>query len=184
MRPSNRTEILQAALRLAQRNGVGAVTLEAVASEAGLSKGGLIYHFPGKEKLLAAVVDHILEGWENSMLDALGVPFPEASTTQKLTAYVRAVSDETLASIGDLAMLVDAAHDDALSARYRRLLERWAPTAPGVLSGDQLLARFAAEGMWLSEAVGVASVDPRARAAFKDRLLRLAEDPTTDKERS
>ena len=42
---SSREKILDAAVQVAIRDGILAMTLDAVAREAGVSKGGLIYHF-------------------------------------------------------------------------------------------------------------------------------------------
>src|SRR5690606_9822070 len=47
-RPSGRTSMIEAAERVARRDGPGAVTVEAVIREAGVSRGGLMYHFPSK----------------------------------------------------------------------------------------------------------------------------------------
>lgn len=46
MRPSKRDTILQAALSVVETDGVTAVTYESVAAASGLTKGGLLYHFP------------------------------------------------------------------------------------------------------------------------------------------
>jgi AcrR family transcriptional regulator len=43
--------------------GIGGLTLDAVALEAGVSKGGLLHHFPTKEKLLEAMVQRIVDRW-------------------------------------------------------------------------------------------------------------------------
>ena len=50
-RPSARRKILEAAAKLADDTGPGSLSLEAVAKEAGISKGGLLYHFPSKAAL-------------------------------------------------------------------------------------------------------------------------------------
>jgi AcrR family transcriptional regulator len=44
------------------------MTLEAVAREADVSKGGLLYHFPSKEALISGMVRRLIEGYR----DALG----------------------------------------------------------------------------------------------------------------
>ena len=49
-------EVLRAAHRVVLRDGVSALTLEAVAREAGRSKGGLLYHFPTKEALIQGLI--------------------------------------------------------------------------------------------------------------------------------
>ena len=46
--------ILEVAREIAAEKGVGQLTLEAVADRAGISKGGLLYHFPGKKELIIA----------------------------------------------------------------------------------------------------------------------------------
>lgn len=49
--------ILEVAREIAAQKGVGQLTLEAVAEKAGISKGGLLYHFPGKKELIIALMD-------------------------------------------------------------------------------------------------------------------------------
>lgn len=53
---TTRDRILDALERLLLDLSAQQATLEAVAAEAGVSKGGLLYHFPTKEAMLAAMV--------------------------------------------------------------------------------------------------------------------------------
>jgi AcrR family transcriptional regulator len=53
------TRILDAAENLIIVRGVTALTLEAAAREAGVSKGGLLYHFASKEALLEALLGRL-----------------------------------------------------------------------------------------------------------------------------
>jgi AcrR family transcriptional regulator len=71
-RPSKRTNILDAALRVAERDGVTGITLDAVAQEAGLTKAGLMYHFPSREALLWGIQEHLIVFWEGAMEAAAG----------------------------------------------------------------------------------------------------------------
>ncbi|HOE96193.1 MAG TPA: TetR/AcrR family transcriptional regulator [Candidatus Sumerlaeota bacterium] len=63
-RVSCRESILAAAETVVIEAGAAHLTLEAVAERAGLSKGGLIYHFPTKESLLEAMVARMAERFE------------------------------------------------------------------------------------------------------------------------
>ncbi len=56
---SVRDRLLNAAERVVARDGVSNMTLEAVAREAGVSKGGLLYHFRSKPTLINAVVERM-----------------------------------------------------------------------------------------------------------------------------
>ncbi|MEU0067864.1 helix-turn-helix domain-containing protein, partial [Streptomyces albidoflavus] len=89
MRTSKRTQILDAAARLVQREGVKSVTFDAVAAEAGLTKGGLLYHFASREELVRAIHQHLADRWEADLVAAAGKPAAEASPAERLAAYAR-----------------------------------------------------------------------------------------------
>ena len=63
-RRSSRNEILEAAERVVRRDGPGGLTIEAVAREARLTKGGVLYNFPSKDALVAALGELALERFE------------------------------------------------------------------------------------------------------------------------
>lgn len=60
-RKNSRQRILDAASQLAQKEGSAHLSLEAVATLAGISKGGLLYNFPNKTALLKALVEQYVE---------------------------------------------------------------------------------------------------------------------------
>ncbi|MDR7193158.1 TetR/AcrR family transcriptional regulator [Luteimonas terrae] len=60
-RSDARARILDAALAVSDRVGAAHLTLDAVAAEAGVSKGGLLYHFASKDLLLKGVVEHHMD---------------------------------------------------------------------------------------------------------------------------
>ena len=53
--------LLDAAIRVVTRDGFAAMTLDAVAKEAGVSKGGLTHHFATKDALITAMLDHFVQ---------------------------------------------------------------------------------------------------------------------------
>lgn len=65
-----RAQLLEAAARLMERDGSQAVSMQAVANEAGVSVGLIYRYFRGKEELLLAVI--------MSVLDALATEVPRA----------------------------------------------------------------------------------------------------------
>jgi AcrR family transcriptional regulator len=56
-----RDRVLDAYETLLIDHGAGAVTLDAVAAEAGVSKGGLLYHFASKDALVSGLLDRLRE---------------------------------------------------------------------------------------------------------------------------
>src|SRR6476659_609770 len=61
---TTRQQILHAAFALIRREGVARLTIEAVAQEAGLSKGGVLYHFKTKESLISAMIASLVERFD------------------------------------------------------------------------------------------------------------------------
>ena len=90
--------ICEAAIQIASRDGLLAMTLENVAREAGITKGGVMYHFPSKEELMRGVLEYFSQQcetmlmrrvvddpeprmrWARCMLDCLFPTTPEQST--------------------------------------------------------------------------------------------------------
>ncbi len=58
---SKKLNLLEAASRVILSDGVAQLTLEAVALEANVSKGGLQYHYPTKDELIIAMNIHVIE---------------------------------------------------------------------------------------------------------------------------
>src|ERR1700729_204833 len=88
MRPSSRTQILQAAVRVTEQHGITALTLEAAAQEAGLTKPGLMYHFRTRDDLLIAIQRYLTETWEELLLAVLGKPLEQSTAQERAAAYV------------------------------------------------------------------------------------------------
>src|SRR5215471_19314275 len=64
---TTRQQIIHAAFALIRRKGVARLTIEAVAQEAGLSKGGVLYHFRSKEALIQAMVASLVERFDSDI---------------------------------------------------------------------------------------------------------------------
>ncbi len=64
---STKDKILQAAAEITMEVGPVNLSLDAVARRAGLSKGGLLYTFPTKAKLLEALVEHHMAEFDESL---------------------------------------------------------------------------------------------------------------------
>lgn len=58
-RPSAREAVLDAYEQTLLEHGPAGVTLEGVAARAGVSKGGLLYHFDSKDALLTGLLDRL-----------------------------------------------------------------------------------------------------------------------------
>jgi AcrR family transcriptional regulator len=66
-----RDKLLDAAASIVIEKGTTRMTLDAVAAQAKVSKGGLLYHFASKEALVQAMISRIVEIAEQNFADAL-----------------------------------------------------------------------------------------------------------------
>lgn len=173
MARKTKQEILDGALNLLRVEGGGSITLDATAREAGLTKPGLMYHFPTKEALMLAVVDHVAERWERLLLGRLGRPLETASPHQRIRAYVE-VSLDTRFDRADFAICSDAHYRAALTATWVRRIEPWITlpeSLPDAVRGRLTAARLLADGYWTAAATDVLPVPDHDRA----QLLGVAE---------
>ena len=61
MRSNNKQhEILQAAFAVVAEQGANRLTMDAVAAESCVSKGGVLYHFRSKKALLSGMLDYLV----------------------------------------------------------------------------------------------------------------------------
>ncbi|MCA9607322.1 MAG: TetR family transcriptional regulator [Myxococcales bacterium] len=58
-----RTQILDVATRRFAASGYGATSLSAIADDVGIRKASLLYHFPSKEDLHRAVLEQVIDRW-------------------------------------------------------------------------------------------------------------------------
>lgn len=91
-RPSSREKILAAAAELADIVGPGNISLDAVAQRAGVSKGGLLYNFPSKAKLMQALVEEYLKNFEQAL--AAKSTDEGGPSTNSLAAYIELSAEE------------------------------------------------------------------------------------------
>lgn len=154
-----RTRILEAAKALAEsHDSVQGVTisLESVAHQAGLTKPGLMYHFPSKQALMVGVVDHAAEHWAQMLAGQAGKPVGELSSFERHRAYVT-VATTAEVSRADYWIFSDALYHPTLAEAWSGHLGPWFDTVGLDAQAVSLLtaARFCADGAWMSEATGV-----------------------------
>ncbi|WP_084078680.1 TetR/AcrR family transcriptional regulator [Demequina sp. NBRC 110057] len=179
MRPSNKTTILEAAATVVEEHGVTSVTFESVASAAGITRGGITYHFPSRDALVRALHEHMAHRWEQQLELVCGKPAHEASESERLAAYVRACA--TAASRGELQMLLDSPHTEYEEV-WTATMERWVPasaeatgTGPVTLT---MIALLAGDGLWVNEAITRSELSHERRLEVADAIIRLVEGST------
>lgn len=155
--------MLDAAEAVVVRQGIANLTLEAVAGEAGISKGGLLHHFPSKDKLIEGMVKRCAEHWRQCSSRAYdSVPEGPGRMARALLSHLEDPESWTdQCQRGSSAVFAALAQNPALIQPmrevYTELRERLAKDglAPGV--GETVIA--AMDGLWLYRVLGLTTVD-------------------------
>jgi AcrR family transcriptional regulator len=180
-----RGKLLEAAERIVLGDGAKKLTLDAVAREAGVSKGGLLYHFPSKDALVAEMVEHLaVERFERELerrMDRANESGESPADGSWVRAYVEATfapedRDRNLAVQSGLfaAVANDPALLEPLRQRYGALQER--TENDGVDPALATVARLASDGLWFLELFDI----PAVEGELRERVLKVLRELTAE----
>ncbi len=174
MRSSSRTDILDAAVRVVDTVQGTDITYESVAKEAGLSKAGLMYHFPTKDDMMIAIIEHVVDRWQRDLQAVLGIPLEQSTLAQRVAAFVAFAGEGTVTQ-GEFVVFSEAVRREELAAPWLAYLRTWFGFSGDVDATSLLLVWLAANGLWISEATGILHLAGEQRAALLTQMLQLIE---------
>lgn len=175
-----RRRLLDCAAALAVETGLSALTIQAVAHAADVTKGGLFHHFSSKEKLIEGVFNDLLETLDAEIDDLLARdPVAHGRFTRAyVESALRLMESKVPSPWGALSisMMTDPALRRLWSDWFRARLVRHAAT-----DADPALeiVRYAADGIWLAD---LSEMDPTLRmnrGALRDRLIHMTKPERT-----
>lgn len=170
-----RRQLLAVAARLSLEKGPASVTLDAVSQAAGVSKGGLLHHFPNKLSLLDGLFDDLTQELDRVLAEKMQVdPDPKGRFTR---AYIAAFFQPEGLEDGERWKVLTVAliSEPHLRDRWREWFDRHLVENVGTDSAlNATLARYAVDGLWLADLLGVPAMDAEMRAIMLKRLLDLS----------
>ena len=172
-----RARIRVAAAKVIERDGAGHLTLEKVAAEAGVSKGGLLYHYPSKDVLLQGLLDHLLEN-RAGLVDDLGSA-EEVSHAALLNGLIDAdfdlPKDERIMAQGLIAASAENADLLAPAKQYvEALFEQLGTSKASAAAARTIL--LASQGLQFLELLGLLSLSTNERNEIRQHLKSLTQE--------
>jgi AcrR family transcriptional regulator len=169
----SRKAALQAALTIIARDGPGRLTLDAIARESGMSKGGLTHQFPTKEAVLKALLEHQSKHFEDFSRRYLAKA--EATTLQPYLAAQIATLRDVIGQPDSVAFaILGAMNQDPGLLAHTRDTEAKNAEAIKTEADDPQLAMLrwnAAKGLALSAMFGLSALSNEESRQLFDRLL-------------
>lgn len=173
MRSNNKRDaILEAALRVVANQGASHLTIDAVASESGMSKGGVLYHFASKRDLLLGMLTRLIDANEARVSKSRE---SKNSLTAALHLDDRMTTTEQRAS---LALLAAAAESPELLDTARDYMKAGLQTALTDVEDENLalLLILANEGLRFLDILDLNPMDQAQNAALVSYMGKLAEE--------
>ncbi len=165
--------ILDAANRIVLEQGVEHLTLEQVAAEAGISKGGLLYHFPTKEALIKGMINHYLKRFTEDFSQAAEIE-GETPGRWNRSYLTTTFADNQRTPRMSSGLLAAIATDPGLLTPLQERFREWVAllSQDGIDPTTAAIIRLVADGLWLVELFGLSAPDE----ATKEKVLQAMDD--------
>jgi AcrR family transcriptional regulator len=176
-KPATKDLILDAAETIVARDGSGRLTIDAVAAESGISKGGVLYHYPNKLAMLQAMVQRLVDSFRAEIVQAetAARAADEPVLPHVVTVLFRRVSEPDTVSNALLAASAEQPELlDTASQTITREFRRLADEAP-----DPVLAQIvilALDGLKFSQLLGLSHVHDDQFDQIQDRLVAMTRE--------
>ena len=174
---NTRERILDALQDILISDGYSSVTLEAVARDASVSKGGLLYHFPSKVAMLSGLIDRLTEMAEEEFREA------EEGDEGVVRVFLRTSLPQSTEE-RELYWAVIAAlrtHDELPEEAVTKVqgtFTRWGEMLHEAVA-DPVLAEVilrAGDGLYMSAIAGMPQPSPEMNQRMIDRLVEMADE--------
>jgi len=173
---STRERILDAAEVVVENLGVSSLTFDAVAAEAGVSKGTTLYHFGSKEALTSAMIERFVMRFDTAWAEAISDD--DESLGRNTRAYVTATrhgEDITGKSFSKVNGAITAAlanfPEKVEIVRQQGTRHQHAIETDGLDPVLATIVRMANDGMWFAESFNLMHYDEGLKDAVEQRLL-------------
>jgi len=152
---ANKKLILEAAAEISAHNSWSFVTFQAIADKTGLSKGGIIHHFPSKEALLDELYDQ-------SLLELSELIIREKKNDPKINsayAYLKIVCNDIQDSryLNTMKVILNGTVNNShLCQKWKKWISEYLlPDFTDKTSAMAIITLLVADGMWFSDTLNI-----------------------------
>lgn len=174
-RTSKKNEALVAALDIVQDAGVNAVTYDSLSQATGMTKSGLIYHFPTRHDLLVEMHRFCAQRWEAELEKLGGGRAEELTRTQRQRALVLSLSKND--PLVELLMSIHAQSHPDFQAIWKEVDDEWTPDPSRDVSDEaelqELIVAVLGMGLWVHDHVSETHLSADNRKKILEHMLQI-----------
>ncbi|NIK54390.1 TetR/AcrR family transcriptional regulator [Kribbella shirazensis] len=170
---ARRAQLIDVTIELVAERGYAAASLGRIAESAGITKAGVLYHFPSKQALVEVAYQHVL----SALVEAVGAAVEAAGPADGPAAYIRSMVGHLRERPRHVRMLIEAMTSVApltdSKARWSAVADLLAAARAARGLGDPMDLRSAAllVGGGIDSIVAESLADPEYDAAAAAELL-------------
>lgn len=171
----SRRVILEAAAEALKEKGIRAFTLDLVAKKCGISKAGIIHHFPTKEALTFALISEAFDELDRRMAELVEEEKPGVPG-RWTRAYVKAHFAGLAEAAGCMAHLYElaAAQPQLVQQMYGRIQQYYSNAKnDGIDPVTAMTVMMATDGCMQEVTLGAAPADAEHIQQIYERLLEM-----------
>lgn len=173
MRTSKKAMLIETAISIVEESGLEALTYDSLAHTSGVSKSGLIYHFPSRDEMLLAINQKLASDWETELENFAGGPASELPLKERVRAMLHTLSKN--ATRADLLLALNARPKPELQAVWDDVMGRWNVPQDQLKENPQLfLLNVIGDGLWIHDHVNGFNLSAEDRSiliAAAEKLL-------------
>ncbi|WP_160673968.1 TetR/AcrR family transcriptional regulator [Clostridium sp. C8-1-8] len=170
---SIKEKILYSANKVIEEKGLNAFTLDEVAKEAGISKGGLLHYYSNKESLIRVLIEKYVELFERSIQGD-----DDESNSNWLISYIQEQYNQSKIDTNTMYGLLAAVASNQnllqpVLDKRKQWVEKINKTKDPVLA---LIISFACDGIAFSNLLGLDVLDECQKSKLVERLISLVKE--------
>ncbi|QFT55454.1 TetR/AcrR family transcriptional regulator [Microbulbifer sp. THAF38] len=169
----DKSAIVRAAEEVVREKGARKLTLDAVAAQCGLSKGGLIHHFRTKQSLLKAMLESAIAR-EDATAESCAMAGGDLLTCRLSSIFELMEDDEGLPRSLIAAVAEDPALLEPVKTKEAELRSEISRTYKDPELAQLLI--LAAQGLFFGRVLGVVEPEDPMLDRLRERLLMLSAD--------
>ena len=176
-KPTTKDLIIDAAENVVARDGAGRLTIDAVAAESGVSKGGVLYHYPNKLALLHGMVERMVDSVRDDVAtasanaEAAGEPV----LPHVVDALLRRVHTDD--RVANALLAASAEHPDLLETACCAVADEFrhiTGNTPNPVMAQIII--LAVDGLKLSELLGLNHLEENQFELIRTRLIAMSRE--------
>lgn len=174
---SRKIAILNAASKIVAEKGIFHLTIEAVAEEAGISKGGLLYHYRSKEVLVEKMIEHLASNYKSNIDSRAALDLEEKGKWTRAyldITFKNAIQNKDmhaglLAAKAINPILLNPIHD--VYSTWQQDIEN-----DGLDPIMATIIRLATDGIWLADLFEINPIDSEQKELIYNTLRKWTHD--------